>query len=131
VTRKHEEPESRVRWEGDTQRIARTWPDDVRADIGGDIERLEHYDTPLDYEPIKGVKALQGVNELRDEHHNVLYRVMYFLHLGWIYILHCFNKTTEKTSKRDLRLTEQRLKNVKGRKDEPYKSVEEGEERSA
>jgi phage-related protein len=131
MTRDHEQPETRIRWEGDSNKKIRSWPDPVKENIGGDLERLEHGEDPLDSKPMSG---LRGVSELRDEHFNVLYRLMYFLHAGWIYVLHCFTKTTPKTSKQDLKLTNKRLTAVKARKDKPYKTqpaeVEE-EEKSA
>jgi phage-related protein len=62
---------------------------------------------------------LPGVRELRDEHKGVWYRLMFWLNLGWIYVLHCFKKTTNKTSPGDIKITKQRLRTIKARKDTP------------
>jgi len=50
---------------------------------------------------------------------------MYWLNAGWIYVLHAFTKTTNKTSQSDINLAKERLKNVKARKDEPFIKEEE------
>ena len=55
----------------------------------------------------------------------VWYRLMYALELGWIYVLHCFEKKTNQTSLGDINLAKARLKAVKARKDEPFKEEEE------
>src|SRR6202035_221293 len=82
-----EDSKSRIKWEGDSLKEIRTWPDDVKQDIGGDLRRLEEHEQPSDGKPMG--KSAPGISELRDEHMGVFYRLLYALHSGWIYVLHC------------------------------------------
>lgn len=55
-----------------------------------------------------------GVFELKDQDERTWYRVMYLAQvMGVIYVLHCFEKDTNRTSKQDLETAEKRLKEVK------------------
>jgi phage-related protein len=108
---------TRIKWEGNTQKEIRSWPDDARSNIGNDLSRLERYEDPLDSEPLG--KSLPGVHKLNDEDKDFWYRVMYTLHRGWIYVLHCFKKKTNKISKNDIKLAKQRLSEVERRNDPP------------
>lgn len=109
---------SRIKWEGDSNKEIRSWPEDIRQDYGGELQRLEDHEEPLDSKPMG--KVLPGVSELLNEDKDFWYRVMYWLNAGWIYVLHCFTKTSNKTSTGDIEITKQRLKAVKLRKDAPF-----------
>ncbi len=71
-------------------------------------------------------KVLPGVSELRDQDKDWWYRLLYWLNAGWIYVLHCFKKTTNKTSPGDIEIAKKRMQAIKARKDVPAK-----EEKSA
>lgn len=64
-------------------------------------------------------KSLPGVRELRDEDKDFWYRLLYWLHLGWIYVLHCFRKDTNQTSKGDIDKAKERMARVEQRDDAP------------
>lgn len=113
---------SRVRWEGDTLKKIRSWPKDVRANIGGDLDRLERGEEPLDFKPLG--RSLPGVSELRDRDKDFWYRLFYWLHGGWIYVLHCFTKKTNQTPQRDLEIARRRMKAVQQRNDAPAEREE-------
>jgi phage-related protein len=66
---------SRIKWEGDSQKEIRKWPDAVKENIGGDLERLENHEKPLDSEWMG--KVLPGVSELRDRDSDLWYRLLY------------------------------------------------------
>jgi phage-related protein len=103
---------SRIKWEGDSLKEIRSWPEDVRSNLGLELHRLENYEVPLDS------KALgKGVSELRDQDKDSWYRILYALHSDWVYVLHCFKKKTRKIPKRDRQLAEERLQKAKGRGD--------------
>ena len=53
------------------------------------------------------------------------YRLLYWLNAGWIYVLHCFKKTTNKTSQGHIGVARQRIKAIKARKDAPAEKEEE------
>ena len=106
---------SRIKWEGDSNEVIRTWPQAVRQNFGGELSRLENHEEPLDSKAMG--KSLPGVHELRDEDRDSWYRLLYHLHSGWIYVLHCFKKKTNQTSMGDLRIAKQRLSVIKQRAD--------------
>jgi phage-related protein len=110
---------SRIKWEGDSQKEIRSWPEDVRQNIGGELDKLEHNEEALDSKWMG--KTLPGVRELRDEDKDWWYRLLYWLHDRWIYVLHCFKKKTNKTSPGDIAIAKQRMKDIKARKDAPAK----------
>ena len=57
-----------------------------------------------------------GVYELKESDEASWYRVIYLARVqNRIYVLHCFQKQSRKTEKRDLELAAQRLKRVKAR----------------
>src|SRR5260370_18179494 len=113
---------SRIKWEGDYKKESRSWPDEVRQNIGGELDRLEHHEEPLDSEWMG--KVLPGVSELRDQDKDWWYRLLYWLNAGWIYVLHCFKKTTNKTSPGDIEIAKKRMQAIKARKDVPAKEEE-------
>jgi phage-related protein len=100
--------ESRIRWCGDSNGIIRKWPEGVRFNIGGDLERLDNRQEPLDFGPMGHV--LPGVYELRDRDPNCWYRLLYIHLEGLIYVLHCFTKTTNQTAQSDINIARDRLK---------------------
>jgi phage-related protein len=65
-----------------------------------------------------------GVSELRDQDEDWWYRLLYWLNAGWIYVVHCFKKTTNKTSQGDIEVARQRTKAIKARKDAPAEKEE-------
>jgi phage-related protein len=119
--------ESRIKWEGDSNKEIRKWPKDVRQNIGAELDRLDNHEEPLDSKPMG--QSARGISELRDEHMGVWYRLLYAFQYGWVYVLHCFFKKTNQTSQGDLNLAKERLKAVKARKDEPFSK--EGDKKSA
>jgi phage-related protein len=59
--------------------------------------------------------VLPGCCELRDQDRHFWYRLIYKRIDGKIYVLHCFRKKTNKTSRGDIETASQRLKNVNQR----------------
>ena len=102
--------ESRIRWCGDSNDVIRQWPEDVRFNIGGDLQRLDDRQEPLDFDSMG--KALPGVHELRDRDANCWYRLLYIHLESLVYVLHCFTKTTNQTAQSDINIARDRLKIV-------------------
>lgn len=100
--------ESRVRWCGDSDEVIRKWPEGVRFNISGDLDRLENRLEPLDFDSMGNV--LPGVYELRDRDATRWYRLLYVHLEGLIYVLHCFVKTTNQTAQSDINIARNRLK---------------------
>jgi phage-related protein len=114
---------SRITWEGNSQAEIRSWPKEIRADIGLELDRLDNHEAPLDSKSLG--KGIQG---LRDEDQDFCYRLLYALHAGRTYVLHCFAETTNKIPKADFDLALARFKAVKKRQDSPYPRPEVTEE---
>ncbi|MFH1018705.1 MAG: type II toxin-antitoxin system RelE/ParE family toxin [Pseudomonadota bacterium] len=103
-----------VVWEGDSRSVIRSFPGDVKDRMGDDLFRVQQGKEPLRFRPMRSVGM--GVFELKDADERGWYRVMYYTQVkGRIYVLHAFEKTTRKTSHRDLNLARNRLKRVKER----------------
>src|SRR5258708_26457325 len=45
--------------------------------------------------------------------YTTLFRSLYWLNAGWIYVLHCFKKTTNKTSPGDIEIAKKRMQAIK------------------
>ena len=55
----------------------------------------------------------RGVSEIRIRDAAGAFRVIYVAKFsGAVYVLHCFQKKTEKTAKKDIDLAEQRFRNL-------------------
>lgn len=100
-----------VVFEGNTLSVIRGFPKDVRENIGGDLRRLQKGERPLDSGSM--APALRGVFELRDQDKDSWYRVLYVKLDGVVYVLHCFTKKTNQTSKSDVEIGRKRLSDLK------------------
>ncbi len=103
-----------VVWEGDTLEVLKSFPEDVRVNLGHDLRRLQEGLVPLDWKPM--VSMGRGIFELRERDKSGQYRVIYYTKVAEvIYVLHCFKKKTQKTAPKDLALIKLRLKKLKGK----------------
>lgn len=98
---------------GDSKDIIKSFPADVREDLGGDLRRLQEGEPPFDAAPM--APALPGVFELRADDKDLWYRVFYHRRDGVIYVLHCFTKKTNKTPQGDIEIGRKRLSELKQR----------------
>lgn len=102
-----------VVFEGNSRDGIKSFPEAVRFNLGGDLQRLQDGERPLDSGPL--APALPGVFELRDEDKDTWYRVMYVKLGGVVYVLHCFKKKTNETPQRDIEIGRRRLSQLKER----------------
>lgn len=99
---------------GNSRECIRGFPDTVRQEIGLQIFRIQQGLDPEDWKPMKTVGA--GVREIRI-HTGDEYRTLYVANIGHaVYILHAFQKKTQKTSKKDIDLARKRYKQIGGLK---------------
>ena len=99
-----------ITWLGNAKEILSDFPGDVRTDIGHQLWLVQEGEPPSDWKPMATVGA--GVVELR-LHHDKEYRVMYVAKfVEAIYVIHAFAKKTERTSPKDIKLAEQRYKEL-------------------
>jgi phage-related protein len=103
-----------INWEGDSLEILSQFPDDIKSDLGYALHRLQIGQLPAQSRPMKSIGA--GVYELKESDERAWYRVIYFAKVAdRIYVLHCFEKKSAKTSPVDLNVAKKRLKQVNER----------------
>jgi phage-related protein len=100
----------RVVWLGDSLDILSGFSDEAKFQLGKDLERVQNGERPLDSSSIGPV--LPGVIELRDEDRDFWYRVFCLDSKAAVFVLHCFRKTTNQTSTRDVEVGRPRLRSA-------------------
>ena len=94
---------------GDSLDIIRAFPEQARRQTGFELRQVQHGLDPSDWKPIRGVGA--GVREIRIRDASGAFRVLYIASLGdAVYLLHAFQKKTQKTGKRELDVAILRLR---------------------
>jgi len=102
-----------VVFEGDSRDIIRSFPKDIRSDLGTDLDRVQNGEKPLDSAPMSPI--LPGVFELRGDDQSFWLSGAVQADRGWVYVLHCFKKKTNKTSLNDIKIARERLTRLKER----------------
>lgn len=78
---------------------------------GFQLDRVQHGEEPSDWKPMRSVGS--GVREIRVREDDGAFRVIYVANLGdAIYVLHCFQKKSQRTSKEDLALAARRFRQL-------------------
>lgn len=89
-------------------------PADVRHEIGVDLMRVQLGGQPTDLKPMPAVGS--GVFEIRVRDASGVYRVMYVAKFeNAIYVLHAFQKKTERTARADIELARVRYRMIGGK----------------
>jgi len=89
----------------------RAFPLAARREAGHQIDQVQHGLEPDDWKPMNTVG--QGVREIRIRDAAGAFRVIYVAKFAdAVYVLHCFQKKTEKTSKTDLDLASKRYRDL-------------------
>jgi len=115
-------PEATLVWEGDSRKVLKSFPKDIRSEIGLDLRRVQDGEIPYDSRPMRSIG--QGVFELRQRDENGWYRLLYLAKVeGRIHVLHSFVKKSAKTPKNDLNIAANRLKAVRARLQEEKKNA--------
>jgi phage-related protein len=90
-----------IAWMGSSTDDLIAFPADARRDAGYQLERVQRGEEPCDWKPMSSIGL--GVKEIRVRDDSGEFRVVYLAtRLEWIYVLHCFQKKTRKTAKRDV-----------------------------
>jgi phage-related protein len=96
-------------WVGDAKREVLGFPDEARSEAGHQLWRVQTGRDPDDWKPMQSVGA--GVQEIRIREAAGAFRVVYIATLPEaVYVLHAFQKKTQKTGKQDIDLAAARLK---------------------
>ena len=106
-----QQPEKELRWIGSALEDLKAFPDDARRTAGFQLRRIQHGMDPENWKPFDEVGA--GVREVRLAEDSGAFRVMYVAKFAEaVYVLHCFQKKTQTTSKPDKSIAEARYRAV-------------------
>lgn len=93
---------------GSSRDDLREFPAEVRKALGDELLRVQNGLMPVDFKPLKDVG--KGAYEIR-VHLNGAWRVIYVAKFAnAVYVLHAFEKKTQKTSQSDMELAKRRYK---------------------
>jgi len=94
---------------GSSREDVRRFPEAVQDSLGFELYRVQCGLDPKDWKPMTSVGT--GVKEIRVRDEAGIFRVVYLAaRPEGVYVLHCFQKKTPKTSRSDLELAVKRLK---------------------
>ncbi len=89
----------------------RAFPIAARREAGHQLDQVQNGQEPDDWKPMTSVGA--GVREIRIRDASGAFRVIYVAKLqAAVYVLHCFQKKTEKTNKSDSDLAARRYREL-------------------
>ncbi|MBP6727016.1 MAG: type II toxin-antitoxin system RelE/ParE family toxin [Thauera sp.] len=89
----------------------RAFPLAAKREVGHQLDQVQHGQEPDDWKPMNTVG--QGVREIRIRDAAGAFRVIYVAKFAdAVYVLHCFQKKTEKTPKTDLDLAAKRYRDL-------------------
>ncbi len=99
-------------WMGSSREDLKSFPEQVRRDIGQALYTAQQGETDPAAKPLKGFDGAR-VMEIVDRHDTNTYRAVYTVRFaGCIYVLHAFQKKSKKgvgTPRKDIDLIQQRL----------------------
>jgi len=96
-----------MRFLGDSLKCLREFPDDARQDAGYQLDLVQRGGQPDDFKPMASIG--KGVEEIRVRDESGAYRVIYTARMAdAVYVLHCFQKKTQATSRRDISIASER-----------------------
>jgi phage-related protein len=101
-----------LHFEGDSLEVLSNFPDEIKRVLGFSLRQLQIGQPPTSH--TRSMSSIgPGVYELKEADERAWYRAIYLSKIGnTIHVLHCFEKESRKTDKRDIALAAQRLKAV-------------------
>ena len=97
---------------GDSLEVLRGLAKETKREIGRQLDYVQHGLMPDDWKPMSSIGA--GVKEIRVRNQFGAYRSIYVAKKqSGVYVLHIFEKKSQKTPKKDLDLAKTRLKTIK------------------
>ena len=101
-----------VRFLGDSLKRIRGFPTDVKQDCGYQLDKVQRGQQPDDFKPMPSIG--KGVEEIRVWDDSGTYRVVYTARLAdVVYVLHAFQKKTQRTPRRDIDIARARFDELK------------------
>jgi phage-related protein len=99
-----------IRFCGRSLDVIRRFPEASKREAGYQLDRVQHGLEPIEWKPMPSIGS--GVHEIRIMHKGQ-YRVIYVTKFAEaIYVLHAFQKKTQKTRKQDIDTAKQALKQL-------------------
>lgn len=100
-----------IEFSGNALDDLRAFPLAARREAGYQLDRVQNGQEPDDWKPMNSVG--QGVREIRVCDAAGIFRIIYVAKFAdAIYVLHCFQKKTMKTSKMDVDLAAKRYRDL-------------------
>ena len=104
-------------WVGSSRADLGALPEDARRQLGFDLREVQRGRAPRDWKPMPTVGA--GVVEIRVRDADGAFRLFYVAKFAEaVYVLHAFQKKTQKTSALDLELARSRYAAVRRQRQE-------------
>jgi len=104
----------RVEFLGNSLECLRAFPDSARRVAGFQLDRVQQGLEPNDWKPMASIGP--GVQEVRIRVSEGAFRVIYLARFqGIAFVIHCFQKKTQKTSGPDIDLVKVRYKELRRR----------------
>lgn len=95
-------------WCGDSLECVKAFSEEARREAGYELSSVQMGEDPSDWKPMNTIG--QGVREIRVKDEQGAFRVIYIAKFEEaIYVLHAFQKKSQKTRQADLELARQRL----------------------
>jgi phage-related protein len=105
-------PMKQIEFRGSALDDLRGFPAVARRAAGYQLDRVQRGLDPDDWKPMSTTVG-KCAREIRIRDASGIFRVVYIATLGEaVYVLHCFQKKTEKTAKADIDLAERRYKQL-------------------
>ena len=90
----------------------RKFPAFAVREAGYQLDKVQNGNEPTDWKPMPSIG--EGVKEIRIRDEAGAFRVVYLAKLAdAVYVLHCFQKRTQETSAKDIKLARKRFKDLK------------------
>ncbi|MGF6966240.1 phage-related protein [Paraburkholderia sp. WC7.3g] len=105
------EQQKEIRWLGSSYRDLLAFPDEARRLAGFQLHKIQSGLDPDDWKPIDSIGA--GTREIRIRDEDGIFRVMYVTkYAEALYVLHCFQKKTQKLGPHDRKIAETRYRAI-------------------
>ena len=99
-----------IYWIGTTRNDVRDFPEDARRKAGLQLRFVQQGESPIDFKPMSIVG--KGVQEIRIRTEDA-FRIFYVARFAEaIYVLHAFQKKTQKTTQQDIEIGRQRYQQM-------------------
>ena len=105
------EQEKEIRWIGTAYLDILEFPSESRKEAGFQLGKVQAGLDPDNWKPFDGIGS--GTKEIRIREISGIYRVIYVAKFEEaVYVLHCFQKKTEATTKHDKAIAETRYRAI-------------------